>query len=314
MDDNSPIGKVAGGDSSEPDLVTTYVYKRVGDLELKADVYSPSKAPGGPSPVVLWMHGGALVLGTRKDIVLTRRHELVRFLEQGWSVVSIDYRLAPETQVPDIWEDVRDAFAWVRGSGATIFNADTTRIAAVGPSSGGYLSLLAGAKLEPSPTVIVSWFGYGDITGDWYTKPDPFLADAPVPSAESAWASVGSAPVAELPETHDRRHFYDYARQLGLRGELIGGRGDPLPYCPAFLVTPDYPPTMLIHGDADQAVPVEQSRQMAESLRAAEVEYELIVVPGVGHSFDRQPSTHEANDAIDRSMAFLRKHLAPANT
>jgi acetyl esterase/lipase len=289
--------------------VTTHVYKSVDGLDLRADVYRPAPISQGPSPLVVWMHGGALVLGTRKDIVDTRRHELVQFLEQGWTVVSIDYRLAPETRVPEIWEDVRDAFAWVRRVGPSEFDADLSRIAAVGPSSGGYLSLLAGAKLSPRPTVIVSWFGYGDMTGAWYTTPDSSMPDAEAESEASAWASVGSKPVAELPAVHNRRRFYNYARQHGLRGKLIGGDDIP-PYCPAFLVTPEFPPTLLIHGDADAAVPVEQSLQMAESLREAGVEHETLIVPGVGHSFDRQLTTAPAQDAIARSMEFLGRHLA----
>jgi acetyl esterase/lipase len=290
--------------------VETYVYKQVSDLKLRADVYRSSTPGSNPSPVVVWIHGGALILGTRKDIHDTRHHELARYLEQGWTLVSIDYRLGPETQVPEIWEDVRDAFVWVRESGPSAFGADVTRVAAVGPSSGGYLSLLAGAKLTVPPRAIVSWFGYGDITGDWYTKPDASLMDVPTESAQSAWASVGSSPVAELPQPHDRRRFYIYARQQGLRGKLIGGDGDPSPYCPAFLVTPSYPATLLVHGDADRAVPVKQSVQMAAALRESEVEHELVIVPGVGHSFDREATAAPAIDAIDRSMAFLARHLA----
>ena len=251
----------------------SHAYKRVGDLELIADVYVPPHADGTDShPVVLWIHGGALVLGTRKDILRTRSHELELYLDEGWVVISIDYRLAPENQAPEIWEDVRDALTWAREQGSLLFGVDGTRVAAVGPSSGGYLSLLAGALAEPRPTCVVSWFGYGDMTGDWYTTPDRSY-QGPQVSEESAMASVGSHAVADLPDDHERRQFYDYARQHGLRARLIGGE-KVREYSPEFLVTKDFPPTLLIHGDADTAVPVEQSVQMAEALAAASVEHE----------------------------------------
>jgi acetyl esterase/lipase len=310
MDPDGPVAVDTGArDAADRHNAQTYVYKSVDGLDLRADLYRPTASTSDPLPVVLWIHGGALVLGTRKDILLTRSHELARFLERGWIVVSIDYRLAPETKAPEIWEDVRDAFAWVRNTGPHEFGADANRIAAVGPSSGGYLSLLAGARLTPSPQVVVSWFGYGDMTGDWYTTPDSSLGDTEVESAEAAWAAVGSRPVAELPAGHVRRRFYNYARRQGLRGRLIGG-DDLEPYCPALLVTPEFPPTLLIHGDADAAVPVEQSMQMAEALRANGVEHEKLIVPGVGHSFDREATSPEAQLAIDRSIAFLAQHLA----
>jgi len=84
--------------------------------------------------------------------------------------VAIDYRLAPETKLPGILEEVQDAYGWLRKT-ATELRIDPTRIGIVGNSAGGYLALMAGFALDPRPPVIVAFYGYGDVAGTWYSQP-----------------------------------------------------------------------------------------------------------------------------------------------
>src|SRR5690242_6433983 len=143
----------------------TYVYKTAGDLKIEADVYRP---PGeGPFPAILMLHGGALMMGSRN----VGSQQLDRYLGAGYAVVSADYRLAPETKASGIFEDLRDAWRWMRTEKSLrIF---PNRIAVTGGSAGGYLALVSGYLLEPRPKAIVSFFGYGDPTADWESKPWP---------------------------------------------------------------------------------------------------------------------------------------------
>jgi dipeptidyl aminopeptidase/acylaminoacyl peptidase len=69
-----------------------------------------------------------------------------------------------------------------------------------------------------------------------------------------------------------------------------------------------YPPTLLLHGTADKAVPYEQSVMMAEALARAGVVHELVTIPGGGHGFD-QAWGAEAGRAIERAVAFLQEHV-----
>src|SRR5690348_12796989 len=94
----------------------TFVYKAVPDCEISAAVYRPAKA--GALPGIVSIHGGALIMGSRLGIRPAQRD---RYLEAGFCVISIDYRLAPETRLASIAEDVRDAFAWVRSEGPRLF-------------------------------------------------------------------------------------------------------------------------------------------------------------------------------------------------
>ena len=108
-------------------MAETYVFKTVGDCPIHADVYAATKDDGRPHPVAMWIHGGALMIGARG---LVGNYPVIeRFLDAGFVLVSVDYRLAPETKVPQIIEDIQDAYRWVREEGPTLFGADPDRIA-----------------------------------------------------------------------------------------------------------------------------------------------------------------------------------------
>ena len=83
----------------------------------------------------------------------------------------IDHRLAPQARLAAILEDIEAAYKWVYQEGNTLFGIDPDRIAIVGHSSGGYLTLMAGIRLSPRPRALVSFYGFGNMTGDWTVKP-----------------------------------------------------------------------------------------------------------------------------------------------
>lgn len=293
----------------------TAVYKTVCDLEIRADVYRP----GGecPHPVIVFIHGGALIMGSRASIDPIQQE---RYLEDGFAVVSIDYRLAPETKLAAIVSDIDDAFAWVRGEGGRQHHLDPGRVAVVGHSGGGYLALLAGHRIRPRPRAIVSFYGYGDIAGPWYSRPDPFYRRERLISKAEALAGVGGEPVsASEGSANDERHqFYLYCRQQGLWPRKVEGHDperDPAafaPYCPVQHVTTDYPATLLLHGDQDTDVPYEQSVLMAAALKAAGVEHELITIAKGAHGFDHDMDRPTVAAAFERVRAFLRDEMSLA--
>jgi hypothetical protein len=150
----------------------------VNDCSIKCNVY-----PGvAGAPVAVYIHGGALIFGGRNDVP---EPSIKPFMEAGYWIISINYRLAPETKLPFIIEDVRDALDWVRGDGSRKFNYDASRKVVIGASAGGYLALMTGT-FEIKPNVIVSLYGYGDILGDWYAKPSPHYCNEPLVSHEEA--------------------------------------------------------------------------------------------------------------------------------
>lgn len=294
---------------------TTYTFKRVGNLEIKADVNVPQTARP-PRPVAVWIHGGGLMGGGRQRDSIDERQLVDLLLAAGITVVSIDYRLAPETRLPAIIEDVEDAFRWIREQGPGLFGADPARIGVVGTSAGGYLSLTAGFRVKPRPRAIVSFWGYGEIIGPWYSAPSPHPRHNTLKVTEyEARRNVSGPPVAngaDRPGRHDA--FYQFCRQHGQWPLEVSG-WDPhiepqkfTPYMPLLNVNPDYPPTLLIHGEADTDVPFEQSAMMAVELKRNGVEHRLIAVPGAEHGLKGSDPALIAS-IEKQAAAFLHRHL-----
>ena len=141
---------------------TTVTYREVDGHKILADVYRPKGDT--VRPVIVWIHGGALIMGHREGI-----HPQVRALaeDKGYALMSIDYRLAPETKLPKLISDVEAAFRWLANDGAKQFHLDRDRIVVTGGSAGGYLTLVTGFRVEPPPRrsshcmATATWSGIG---------------------------------------------------------------------------------------------------------------------------------------------------------
>jgi acetyl esterase/lipase len=300
------IPKRCPGQFPEP---ATFIYKTAAGCEIRADVYGAS--PGSAKPALVWIHGGALIFGSRKG--LTRPFH-AGLLQQGYVIVSIDYRLAPETKLPAIIEDIQDAYRWMREQTAR-FGIDRDRIATGGGSAGGYLTQMTGFCVEPRPRALVSYFGYGDIIGPWYSEPDEFYRRQPLVSKEEAYAAIGSTALSDPPQDNQRTRFYLYCRQNGLWPKEVTGH-DPHTdrkwfdrYCPVRNVTAKYPPTILIHGTNDTDVPYSLSQDMDAKLSQAAVEHEFITVQGAGHGLSGA-KPEEVAQVEDRTVQFVKAHTA----
>lgn len=288
------------------------VYKTADTVKIEADVYRPKDRV--LRPVVVWIHGGALMMGSRTSVPRNLREFCER---EGYAIVSIDYRLAPEVKVKDVIEDVQDAFRWLRGEGAKQFHLDPLRVAVVGGSAGGYLTMMTGFCVVPRPLALVAYYGYGDIDGPWLTKPsEHYRKTAPLIAEADARKVVGEGVLTASggPGSKDRRGFYLYCRQNGLWPKEVTGF-DPAadhdkftPFCPIRNLSPNYPPILMIHGTADTDVPADESIQMAKALAERNLPHELILIPNAGHGLGGgDPKLVEK--AHDRAFDFLKTHL-----
>lgn len=277
-------------------VLNTYAYKQIGETSIHADVYRHDDDV--VRPVLVWIHGGALLFGSRANPP-TRHIDLCRIA--GCVLVSIDYRLAPDEQLPAISEDLEDALDWVMTEGPALFAGDPERMVVSGGSAGGYLTLVSGFRVRPRPTALVSYWGYGALDTFDAEPSEHYRTIAPLVTEEEAWAPNG--------------RLYLYLRQQGLWTKVVTGfdpetQGEQLAaYAPIDNVTADYPPTLLIHGTADTDVPHEESVAMAEELARHGVEHELMLVPDGSHGLSQGDAVAIAA-AHHRAATFILAHLA----
>ena len=243
--------------------------------ESKLDVYRPRQATS-PTPTVIYIHGGGWVGGNKN----VRPLYFLPYLEMGWAVVNVGYRLARVSLAPGAVEDCRCALRWVIEN-ADRYNFDTDKIVLTGRSAGGHLSLITGMLPASSSldrrclgednlkaAAIVNWFGITDV--------DDLLEGKNMQSYAVTW--------------------------LGSQGDRheIAKRVSPLNY-----VRPGLPPVLTIHGDADTVVPYEHAVRLHRALDESGVPNQLVTIPGGKHGgFSRE----EILRIHVSTREFLKKH------
>src|SRR2546427_9367298 len=157
-----PVCSVLNMTAADQPEKQTVIYKKAGSLEIKADVYNYANTK--TRPVVVSLHGGALIMGHRENIGSVLKNFVIT---NGYVLVSFDYRLAPETKLPAIIEDIEDAFRWLRREGPERFHIDPERIAVTGGSAGGYLTFTNRYRAQPPPRVLPAFYCHGELIRDW---------------------------------------------------------------------------------------------------------------------------------------------------
>jgi acetyl esterase/lipase len=291
----------------------TYTYKSAGEVKVQLDVHRPDDTK--TRPTLVWIHGGALITGNKSGVP---RNLLDLSRDEGYALVSIDYRLAPEVKVPDIISDLEDAFRWIREEGPKQAQLDPDKMIVTGGSAGGYLTLMSGMCLKGKPRALVAYWGYGDLDGEWLSKPSEFYRKSiPLVKKEDALKGVSDKVLTGSEAGFDgkaRGLYYMYLRQNGLWTREVTGfdpsteRAKIDPYCPVRNVSPQYPPTMLVHGTTDTDVPYEKSLDMEKEFIKHKVPHELVTVPGAGHGLSNGDKKLVA-EAHEKALAFIRKYL-----
>lgn len=258
--------------------IPNVVYERANGWEGKLDVYSVRGQT--PSPVVIFIHGGGWVLGTKEASLLSA----LPFIGMGYSVVNVEYRLANVSLAPAAVEDCRCALRWVLAH-AKDYNIDPARVVVAGSSAGGHLALTTGMlktsdgfdrncqdRTEPKVAAIVDFFGITDVAD---------LLDGPnkKPFPES-WPYT----VQWLGNQPSR---VDIARAAS-----------PLTYVRAGM-----PPTISVHGDADPLVPYTHSVRLQDALAKAGIPHELVTIPGGGHGNFSTAEWQRAFAAVEKFLA-----------
>jgi acetyl esterase/lipase len=268
-------------DSATPNVV----YNVASGQELKLDLYRPRRGDA-PMPVLMYIHGGGWVAGTKEQQVLWG----LPFLQMGMAVVNVEYRLAQVAPAPAAVEDCRCALRWIIRN-AERYKFDVSRIVVAGGSAGGHLALMTGMTARK----------------DGFDRPCPAEEKVRWTGSETGEAKVaailnffGITDVADMLESGANPRSYAI-EWIGDRedAQRMAARVSPLTYVRAGL-----PPILTIHGDADTLVPVAHARRLHEALLKAGAQSELLILPGAGHG---DFNADQARQAYDAARAFLTK-------
>jgi acetyl esterase len=262
-----------------PTLLSDLEYGSAGGEKLLLDVSVP---PGAANrPVAILVHGGGWTGGDKaaKEGGAGIAPWFSVLTDANYVWFSINYRLAPKHRWPACLEDVLTAIRWVKANAAT-FGGDPDRIALFGHSAGGHLACLAGTVADDSVRV---------------------------------QAVVGFAPVTNHEQEIPRRGGVSTSlQQLLNRPQQITPESLGLlrAISPINHVRPGLPPFLLVHGDADKTVPIEQSYDFQAKLRANDVTCDLQVLPGAGHRLGDWEKVAPGHAAA--WLAWLDTQLNPA--
>jgi acetyl esterase/lipase len=257
------------------DIREDVVFGTGNGRDLLCDVYTPPDA-GTRRPSVLLVHGG----GWRGGDKMQLRGYGILLGRAGYLCVATEYRLVGESPWPAQIHDVKAALRWMRAN-AEGLGIDPDRIALEGNSAGAHLVLFAAG----TPNV-------ADYEGDGGN-----------PGVDS---SVGAV-IAIYPPTR----FHLGARRHGavpieaLSDNPTAALAESA--SPVNLASPAFPPTMLVHGTADDTVPVSASFLMYETLTNHEVPTELHIYAGQPHAFDADPRF--GRPIADLMVLFLDRYL-----
>lgn len=227
-----------------------------GIRSLLLDLYLPTKDYDKPLPVVMWIHGGGWRKGSKENC------PLIWLANEGYAVVSLGYRLIPEAKWPMPLDDSRAAIRFLR-SNAAKYKLDPNRIVVAGGSSGGNLASITGV-FDALRDEAVSSQVQGVI--DFYGASDVLTMPPNVPGPDKTDAELAKSNAARLIGGIVRDHP-DLAKQMS----------------PLYHVSKGDPPFLIIHGDQDKQVPLEQSERLHAKLKEAGVRSTLHVIKGAGH-------------------------------
>ena len=249
-------------DLSDANVVDNLVFRKVGDRELRADLYLPKKSTG-KTPLIVCIHGGGWSRGNKKQC------PAVPMVKEGYAVASIQYRLTTEAAFPAQIEDCKAAVRWLRAI-APKYNIDPERIGVWGHSSGAHLAALLGTSGD-----VAALEGKGE--------------NAEFSSRVQAVCEIsGPADLVQMFKDVSASSAEMAAEAKEAIEALIGGPMDSkkevaIAASPITYITKDDPPFLIIHGDEDQTVPVSQSRRFAAALKNAGVPVTLDIAQGRGH-------------------------------
>lgn len=280
-----PMATIAN-DQFEIKISRDIEFARVDEFSLKLDLYQPVGAAS--PPLIVWVHGGAWRAGSKDNMPLD---ELVK---RGFAIASIDYRLSPVAKFPAQVHDCKAAIRFLRAK-AKQYGYDASKTGIVGSSAGGHLVAEIGvtnghSKLEGTVGKYLDQSSSVQAIVDYY-GPTNFLTilKQSTPHGLSVRVPALQLLLGSQPEEN------------AALAKLAS---------PVYHVDKNDPPLLMIHGDYDPQVPINQSHELHGRYKELGLTARLEIIHGGAHG-GPQFYNQARIDLVDQ---FLKTHLREANT
>jgi acetyl esterase/lipase len=273
--------------ASQIDIVPDVVYGHKDGLALTFDVIKP-KANANGAAIIFMVSGGWVSSYSPPQQTAARFKAL---LDKGFAVIPVRHGSSPKYFIPEIVSDVRRAVRFIHYN-ARQWGIDANRLGVFGGSAGGHLALMIGTASD---------------NGNPAAKDDFMKESDRVASVVAYFPPVDLRPIVR-----------------SVNPAPTGGKGDRFPalnfdkakapdYSPILFVTADDPPTLLIHGDKDDLVPISNSQHIYEALQQNKVKTQFITIEGAGHGFQGEDSKRATAAMVSWFEQTLLKNQAKSN-
>lgn len=255
---------------------TIYTYKKTPGRDLNIDFYPASGK--GKRPCVIVIHGGSWSSGDSKQLPALNSYLANRNIH----VAAINYRLAPAYQFPAPIEDTKDALAYLKLHAESL-EIDTTNFVMLGRSAGGQIALLAAYTFnDPCIKGVVSFYGPADMAWGATIKTNKLVLDV-----DKVFSEYLGGLINEVPQVYEKSTACNY-------------------------VTPQSPPTLLIHGPNDALVSYNHSVRLDKKLSENGVKHYFLNLPWATHGCDYNingPSGQLSTFSVERFInSVTRTH------
>jgi acetyl esterase/lipase len=253
------------------------IYGRKYGTALTMDVFTPKKNANGAAAILVVSGGWSSAHELPPDLAFVGELQ-----KRGYTVFAVVHGSQPKFTIPEIVQDLNRAVRFIRYH-AKDYRIDPDCIGIYGASSGGHLSLMqgtAGDKGDPNAKDPVEKESSRVQAVACFFPPTDFLN-----YGEPGENALGRGPLTGLKAAFDFHELDTKTKAfVPVKDEKkileIGRR-----ISPVYHISPDDPPTLIIHGDADTLVPIQQAELMVKKLKEAGVEAKLVTKPGTGHAY-----------------------------
>jgi acetyl esterase/lipase len=261
------------------DVIPDVVYGHKDGMALTFDVFKPKVHLNGAA-IIFIVSGGWVSRYTPPDEAVPRYQEL---LDKGFTVISLRHGGSPKYLIPEIVADVRRGVRFIRFNAAR-WSIDPNRLGVWGWSAGGHLSLMIGLASD---------------NGDAAAKEDFMKESDRVEAVVAYFPPVDLRPIVRGLNPPVTGTVLDNYPALNFEKEKAAD------YSPIVFVTPDDPPTLLIHGDKDELVNISNSQIIFAAFKKNNVKTDFITVPGAGHGFRGE----DAKRAMAATVSWFEQTL-----